>query len=251
MRSSSLSLKTSSGLPWRRILGLCAVLITMLCVAGWHIAKSRSYQFFGDIVPRVEMTEPFVVLSFDDGPTPNFTDEILAILAQHGVKASFFVTGESLQRFPELGKKIVDAGHELGNHSFSHRRMWFMDYDEVQREVEATQKLILKAGQEEPIYFRPPYGKKWINLPLYLSLNGITTAMWDVEPESDKAIAKDAEGIAQHVLEQVKPGSIVLLHVMYKSRRASMQAVPMIIESLSAKGYQFVTLGDLIAHSSS
>jgi peptidoglycan/xylan/chitin deacetylase (PgdA/CDA1 family) len=117
----------------------------------------------------------------------------------------------------------------------------------VAREVERTDELIRAAGYQGEIYFRPPYAKKLFALPYYLSRTGRTSVTWDVEPDSYPEIAADADKIAAHVLAQTRPGSIIILHVMYPSRRASLQAVPQIVAGLKAQGYSFKTVSELLA----
>jgi peptidoglycan/xylan/chitin deacetylase (PgdA/CDA1 family) len=223
--------------------------LALLCGAAalWQLSKSRTFQFFGRIVPRVETPQPLVALTFDDGPTREGTAEVLRILGERGVRATFFVTGGELERNPDAARDLVAAGHELGNHSYSHERMVFVTPSYVRREVERTDELIRAAGYAGPIHFRPPYGKKLLALPLYLSRHDRKTITWDVEPDSELAADADAAAIARHVLNRTRPGSIILLHVMYPSRAETMKAVPLIVEGLAREGYRFVTVSELLA----
>ena len=213
---------------------------------GWRIANSRSFQLVGTIVDRVATDAPMVALTFDDGPTPRGTDSILAILEREGVHATFFFTGAELAAHPDLGARFVAAGHEIGNHSYSHRRMLLRSPRFIRTEVERTDSLIRASGYSGPIHFRPPYGKKLLGLSWYLWRTGRTTVMCDVEPESDPEIAQSAERIIEHVAREVRPGSIVLLHVMYPSRRESLRAVEGVIRRLKREGYRFVTVSRLM-----
>jgi peptidoglycan-N-acetylglucosamine deacetylase len=154
---------------------LAAILIST--VALWNISKSRTFQMFGQIYPRVNTNEKVVALTFDDGPT-NKTDEILSILSDLNVKATFFVIGADLEKNMSLGQRIVEAGHELGNHTYSHNRMVLKSYDYVRREIETTDSLIEKAGFHGDIVFRPPNGKKLFVLPYYLKQHNRKTLMW-------------------------------------------------------------------------
>jgi len=228
------------------LISLIAILVAGLIVL-WNISKSRTFQFFGEIVPRVNTSQKVVALTFDDGPTPKATAELLAILAAENIHATFFVIGGDLEQHPEEGKKIVAAGHELGNHSYSHTRMILVTPAFVRREIESTDKLIRETGFQGPIHFRPPYGKKLFALPYYLSKTGRKTITWDVEPDSYPEIAASSDKITEHVLSKVEPGSIVLLHVMYPSGAESMKAVKKIIGGLRAQGYSFKTVSELIA----
>lgn len=212
--------------------------------AMWRVSRATTFQFFGEIVPRVETTERVVALTFDDGPTPGKTDEILSVLAAKDVRATFFVTGRELAAHPDEARKIVAAHHELGNHSYSHQRLIFKSPSFIADEIESTDRLIKTTGYAGEIHFRPPYGKKLFGLPYYLSRTNRKTIMWDVAPETGDA-DDDSDRIIAHVLENAAPGSIILLHVMYDSRAASMRAVPGIIDGLRSSGYNFKTVSEL------
>jgi chitin deacetylase len=227
-------------------LSVAAVLLFALAYGLWEIGKSRTFQFFGTIVPRVETSEKIIALTFDDGPTPQFTGEVLQILKEEDVKATFFLIGGELEKHLDEGKKIVAAGHEIGNHSYSHTRMILVPPSFVKEEIEKTDALIRAAGYERETHFRPPYGKKLFALPYYLSQNNRKSITWDVEPESFPEVAKSSEAITKYVLDNTQNGSIILLHVMYDPQKKSLAAVKPIIEGLKQKGFRFVTVSDLI-----
>ncbi|HEX6124704.1 MAG TPA: polysaccharide deacetylase family protein [Pyrinomonadaceae bacterium] len=210
-----------------------------------QFSSARSFQAFGTIVDRVETSRKIVALTFDDGPTPEVTRPLLDLLEKEQVRATFFVTGAELEKQMNLGIRIAAMGHELGNHSYSHTRMIFVTPSFVQSEIERTDALIREAGYQNPIHFRPPYGKKLFVLPYYLSQNGRTTVTWDIEPDSNtRATAGD---IAREAVEQTRPGSIILLHVMYANRVESFKAVGKITNDLKANGYEFVTVSELMS----
>lgn len=211
----------------------------------WQISKARTFQFFGGIVSWVETDKKIVALTFDDGPTKN-TGTVLEMLDKLGVKATFFVTGSELKQNPEAGRMIVQAGHELGNHSYSHNRMVFKSQSFIKKEIEETDSLIRQAGYQGDILFRPPYGKKLLGLPYYLNKQHRKSIMWDIEPESYPEIGADTNKIVKYVAEKTKPGSIILLHVMYESRAKSVDSITGVINELKAKGYQFVTVSELL-----
>jgi len=213
----------------------------------WQISRSSTFQFFGQLIPRVNTSQKVIALTFDDGPTPGATGQILSALDQGHVRATFFVTGAELEKNMAEGKRIVAAGHELGNHSYSHKRMVLVTSSFVKQEIERTDRLIRNAGYQGEIYFRPPYGKKLFALPYYLSRTGRKSITWDVEPDSYPEIAADSDKIAEYVLSRTRPGSIIILHVMYSSRGESLKAVGKIIEGLKAQGYSFKTVSELLA----
>ncbi|HET6231370.1 MAG TPA: polysaccharide deacetylase family protein [Longimicrobiaceae bacterium] len=221
--------------------------VCLLLIGAYTLVSSRTWQTFGRIVPRVETREKVVALTFDDGPTPLGIDSVLPMLQRRGVRATFFVTGAETERHPDLARRLVAAGEELGNHTWSHPRMLLKPPAFIRGEIERTDLQIRAAGYHRPILFRPPFGKKGIALPLYLSRHGRTTVTWDVEPDSYAEVAATPEGIVRHVLERTRPGSIILLHVMYPSRATSRAAVPGIVDGLRARGYRFVTVSEMVA----
>lgn len=192
-------------------------------------------------------TRPVVALTFDDGPQPPYTQELLAVLRERGAKATFFVIGSNLETYPALAAEIVREGHELGNHSYSHKRMVFRSRGFIRREIERTDDLIRRAGQSGDVHFRPPYGKKLLLLPLHLASAGRKNVFVDVEPDSHPDVAASADRIVEHVLARAKPGSIILLHAENRRRGESFRAVSGIVDGLKARGYAFVTVSELLA----
>jgi peptidoglycan/xylan/chitin deacetylase (PgdA/CDA1 family) len=221
-------------------------LVTVLTAAVvlWNISSSRTFQFFGELVNRVETTDDVVALTFDDGPDPAGAQQVLDVLAEEQVHATFFLMGRDLQAHPDLGRKIAEAGHEIGNHTFNHERMVGVLPGTVAKEIEDTDAEIRKTGYQGEIHFRPPNGKKLFALPHYLSTHDRKTIMWDVEPDS--AGMPTAQQIEQDTLNQAKPGSIILLHPMYASRDQTRQALKPIIRGLKERGHRFVTISALL-----
>lgn len=233
--------------PLRRWIIAGSVSLVLLLVAAsatYCLARSRTYQLAGELVGRVATTEKVVALTFDDGPSDS-TPEVLDMLATAGVSATFYLNGAALDRYPGYGARIARAGHEIGNHTYTHRRMVFVTPATVAREIETTDAAIARTGYRGPVTFRPPHGKKLWALPDYLAEHRRTTVMWDVEPDS--AGAPETDRIVDETVMSVRPGSIVLLHVMHDSRSASRAAVPRIVDRLRAEGYRFVTVSELLA----
>lgn len=226
---------------------LAVLLLLLGCYSLWQLSSARSFQVFGELVQRVDTTEKIIALTFDDGPSRAYTDEVLGLLAHYDVHATFFLTGKEMAANPEHTRRLLASGHQLANHSFSHPRMVLMSQTAIAKEIEQTDLLIRQAGYQGDIVFRPPYGKKLLGLPWYLKQQNRLTVMWDLEPESDAALAKDAEAMAQYVIDNAKLGSIILLHVMYQSRQSSRDALPLIITGLQQQGYRFVTVNALLA----
>lgn len=132
----------------------------------FQVSKSRTFQFAGELVDRVETDRKVVALTFDDGPGDR-TPEVVRTLHELDVPATFFVVGSALHDNPGFGRRLVEAGHELGNHTYSHQRMLMVSAEFVAQEVERTDAEIRAAGHTGPIHFRPPNGKKLFALPNY------------------------------------------------------------------------------------
>ncbi|MFA9558305.1 polysaccharide deacetylase family protein [Evansella sp. AB-rgal1] len=228
---------------------LCIVLALLVgnSYVLYEVSGSRSFQFFGELVTKIETSEKVVALTFDDGPGIN-TDEILHMLQTHDVKGTFYLTGSEIEEDFEKAVRIVKHGHEIGNHTYSHPRMVLKSPSFITEEIKETDKLIREIGYEGDIHFRPPYGKRLFILPYYLSSNDRKTILWDIEPETYPEIAASSDKITKHVVENVEPGSIILLHVMYESRRESLDAVAPIITALKDEGYTFVTVSQLLEY---
>jgi len=234
----------------KRIIIIAAVIAVLMLTGAllFKIMNLRSFQFFGGLVSQVNTDEKVVALTFDDGPTEK-TDEILKILEESDINTTFFLNGGSIAENPDNARKIAEAGHELGNHTYSHKRMIFKGYSYIKREIEDTDKLIREAGYSGDINFRPPNGKKLLLLPYYLHRHGRRTIMWSMEPDSYPELASSPEKITEYVEDNIKPGSIILLHVMYDNeKRGSLEAIKSIAAALKEKGYRFVTVSELLEY---
>ncbi|UHS57314.1 polysaccharide deacetylase family protein [Agrobacterium vaccinii] len=232
----------------RRVVIGCGILAVLLtAIVSLHVySNSRTTQLFGDIIARVETDKPVVALTFDDGPSARFTKDVLTVLKDRDVKATFFLIGkETAENLPQA-RLIAEAGHEIGNHSYSHADMRWSSLSAVKDELERTDAAIRAAGYKGEILFRPPYNKKLLTLPWYLSQHDRKTIMWDVEPESYPEVADNPNALAKYVIDNAMNGSIIIMHVMYRSREVSRQALPLIIDGLRQRGFEFVTVSKLI-----
>jgi peptidoglycan/xylan/chitin deacetylase (PgdA/CDA1 family) len=229
------------------IVPLAAVALLAGGLAGAHrLARSRTTQLFGVLVSRVDTSERVVALTFDDGPTAAVADELLSTLGSRHVPATFFVNGAHLAEAPQVARRLVAAGHELGNHTYSHAHLVFHSQRFIRSEVERTDDLIRAAGHQGEIYFRPPFCWKLVGLPWFLRRTGRTTVTWDIDADPPSVVS-DPEPAAAECVRRVRPGSIILLHVWYSSRATSRAMVPLILDRLQAQGYRFVTVRELLA----
>ncbi|HKP16082.1 MAG TPA: polysaccharide deacetylase family protein [Gemmatimonadaceae bacterium] len=238
--------------PTRVVLVVTLPVLVLLVLAGVRsVARSRTFQLFGTLVAEAHPRERIVALTLDDGPVEPVVDSLIGVLRAHGAHATFFLTGRELAAAPQAGAKLVAAGHELANHSYTHGRMILVTPSRVRDEVERTDSLLRAAGQRGPVWFRPPFGYKLVGLPRYLAATGRTTVMWSIEPDSYRDVAESSAGIVRHVLDRVRPGSIIILHPWYASRRTSREAIGPLVDSLHARGYRVETVGTLLGASSS
>lgn len=211
------------------------------------ISKSRTFQFSGELINRVNTKDKVVALTFDDAPT-GFSDQVVDILQEKDVKATFYMIGQNIKDHPQQAQYIADHGHELGNHSYSHHRFLLKSLSFIDHEIQTTNQLIRDLGYQGDITFRPPNCKKLFLLPWYLNRHNIKTVTWDVEP--DTYVPGDAQAIVSLTLDHVSPGSIILLHPFCSDRcQADRDALPLIIDQLKSQGYSFVTVSQLLTHS--
>jgi peptidoglycan-N-acetylglucosamine deacetylase len=222
-----------------------AIIAILLAFAGWRISKARCFQLVGELTCRIETDQKLVALSFDDGPTPEGVDAVLATLEPRGIKATFFLIGHRMEKWPGQARRLVGAGHEVGNHSYTHTRMigkWPSTYDS---EIARTDRLLKAEGVTNPKLFRPPFGKRLIGLPLAVERAGYRTIMWDVEDQPE--YFKESRDYADDILRRVRPGSIILMHPMYRHNQTAKDALPLVLGGLKAKGYRIVPVGELLA----
>jgi peptidoglycan/xylan/chitin deacetylase (PgdA/CDA1 family) len=191
-----------------------------------------------------------VALSFDDGPDPEVTPAVLDALADHGAQATFFAIGRSLESHPQLARRLLAEGHELGNHSWRHSR-WqnFLDTAAQGREIEAGARVIraLTGNPAEPLY-RPPIGLKSPPLARAAYQKELTLVAWSLHSRDTRSA--DPERISRRVLERIRPGDIVLMHDGHdqpgRHRPACARALPPILRGLRQQGLDCVTVSELL-----
>jgi peptidoglycan/xylan/chitin deacetylase (PgdA/CDA1 family) len=223
--------------------GAAALLLAAVAAAAlWQVSRARCFVLVGDITCRVETRAALVALTFDDGPTDLGVDAVLPVLERHDATATFFLVGKQVEERPHLAARLRAAGHEIANHSFTHQRMIGRPGDWYDDEIARTEALLARAGGSAGL-FRPPYGKKLVGLPRATSRAGLRMVMIDVEEPT----TTDPAEYAREVVAGARPGSILLLHAMYRANRTARDALPLILEGLRAKGLRAVSVGELIA----
>jgi peptidoglycan-N-acetylglucosamine deacetylase len=178
-----------------------------------------------------------VTLTFDDGPSPVHTAQVLRILRSFGVPAAFFCVGMHVRAYPQLVRAMADEGHEVGNHTWSHAYLPELPPDETVRQLRSTSQAIAQAIGAPPTLARPPYGGRGGSVLRATADEGLTTVLWDVEA-SDWTLP-GADAIADAVLRQARDGSVVLLHDGGGDRAQTVAALPRIIDGLLGRGFRF------------
>ncbi|MBK6919583.1 MAG: polysaccharide deacetylase family protein [Deltaproteobacteria bacterium] len=181
-----------------------------------------------------------IALSFDDGPRPASTARVLAILREHDAHATFFMLGEQVQRHPEAAAAVAAAGHELGNHGWSHRSWKLLFPSQLQRELDDTADAIADATGTTPHVVRPPFGRFPESAVAIVHGRGDDLVLWSVD--SLDSAGADADTIARTVVDAARPGDIVLLH---DREWASVRALPQILAGLRRKGLRVVPVSQL------
>jgi peptidoglycan/xylan/chitin deacetylase (PgdA/CDA1 family) len=195
---------------------------------------------------QVKTRKRIIALTFDDGPHEKCTEEILEILKQNEIHATFFVIGRNLQAHPEIVKEAYKNGNVIGNHSFSHSRFTTLSEKEIVDELLKTNELIYNTIGVYPLLFRYPYGGCSDKSREVVDSLGFTTIAWCDATNDYDADKTTSEKIAEDIIKLAKPGAIIILHDGGGDREKTVQALPIIIKALKEKGYRFLTLPELL-----
>ncbi len=189
---------------------------------------------------HAEAGQSVVYLTFDDGPHPDFTPAIMEILARYGAQATFFVLGTEVERFPKLAAALAAAGHQLANHTYHHVALDEISRDTYRAEIAATDAAIRSAAGDaaRPTRcVRPPFGAIGADTTAIAAELGKSVVMWNIDPQDWRQ--PDADQIAQHILENVFPGAIVLMHDGGGSRTQTVAALETVLAELAARSFAF------------
>ncbi len=227
-----------------RFIGGAAGVAAGLMVYG---VRGRSSQMFAPSVWRGCGGRKSIALTFDDGPS-GATPELLACLERYGVKATFFQCGMNVRRLPQIARDVAACGHEIGNHTDSHARLYFRSPSFIYGEMFRAQEAIAETTGSAPVLFRAPYGARWPGLRHAQERLGLLGVMWTV-------IARDwvlpSERIAERLLRGARNGAIFCLHDGREVRpdpdvREMLQAVRRVIPVLRERGFRFETVSELL-----
>jgi peptidoglycan/xylan/chitin deacetylase (PgdA/CDA1 family) len=195
----------------------------------------------GRLVVGGNTAAPEIALTFDDGPSPVFTGQVLDVLGRYGAVATFFCIGLNAHAFPETLDRIAADGHEIGNHTWSHPYLPDLSRSELTIQLERTNEVLATATGRVPTLVRPPYGGRSAQVLRWLAEGGMTTILWNAETSDWARPGQDV--IEAEVARQAVPGSIVLFHDGGGDRSQTVAALPGIMDHLCEKGYRFVRAG--------
>ncbi|PTM56485.1 polysaccharide deacetylase family protein [Desmospora activa] len=233
------------------ILLTCLVFfLDTLAVPTWAAPPHQMDRFYfernGSVIWEVPTTQPMIALTFDDGPNPRYTTEILDILKKYDAKATFFVIGEQVEKYPELVKREIREGHEVGNHTFHHRSIKRQNAATISHELAETDILVLGLTGIHPHLFRPPGG--YYDQPTVETATkaGYQVVMWSWHQDTRDWSRPGVHKIASTVINNARNGDIVLLHDHGGNRKQTVAALKRILPALKKKGYQFITVSEMM-----
>lgn len=218
--------------------------VTMLTnLAGWAFVTSKDVSGYV-LASELKKTAPSKVISmkkialtFDDGPHPKVTMQILKTLEKYDAKATFFLVGQEVKKYPEIVKATFEAGHEIGNHTYNHSKLTTLPLKQMRLQIQSTDSIIKATIGQNATVFRPPYGA--YNKTVINQLN-VPLTMWTIDTLDWKH--RDPKKTVQAINKQVKNGSIILMHDIHQT---TADALETILSTLQKQGYEFVTVSEL------
>lgn len=198
---------------------------------------------------RAQTDRQLVALSFDDGPHPVYTPQVLDGLHRYGVRATFFLIGQNVEEHPTLARRLATENHEIGNHTFTHPSLPFLSDSQVLSEIRRTHEAIHCHTGRQPQFLRPPMGLFSRRIVDLIETSGYRTVIGDVYPRDPHR--PGTQKIISRILDRVRPGSLIILHDGGNGRKTdrsqTVNALAQVIPALLDRGFQFVTLSELAA----
>ena len=215
----------------------------MICAAAVITTPVRA-ECQSQVYSRRENDRMMIALTFDDGPHPRYTPQILEILDKYKVRATFFTVGENVVLWPEIVRDCIRGGHEIANHTYSHKDLSRDSYEDICREICHTETVLYEEFEIRPKLLRPPGGL--YNKPVILASAELdyTIVLWNIDTR-DWAHTP-AHKIAENVLTNVQAGDIILMHDYISKNSPTPAALDKMIPELLERGYNFVTVSEML-----
>ncbi len=193
-----------------------------------------------------------VALTFDDGPDAIFTPQVLDVLKEYNVQATFFLTGTNCKRYPEIVRRIQAEGHAIGSHSYSHPDLRKLAaVTAYQTEILSTQTILEGLIGYQPSFYRPPYGAVTDEQIIYFAQHDLKTINWSIDSFDWDSKQNSVDEITDKIFKCIHEGAIILMHSAGIDRSNTVRSLPIIIETLREKGYQFKTIPEMLELSQS
>lgn len=233
----------------RILTATCALLLCCTSTAMGHpLVKNRYYyEQRGDMIWEVQTSRKVIALTFDDGPDPLETKQILDILKQYDAKCTFFAIGKRIAAYPDIAKQVIAEGHELANHTYNH--VYFkkpISQRKLREELVLTENEIMKISGKRSALFRPPggmYDETLINVSNHM---GLKPVLWSWHQDTRDWKRPGVYNISNKVIRNAHSGDIVLFHDHVHGRSQTREALKIILPELQKQGYQFITVSELI-----
>ncbi|TBL78358.1 polysaccharide deacetylase family protein [Paenibacillus thalictri] len=222
----------------------CVIAVLLLGCLGWMPLTAAAPQ--SEVVWNVETDQKLIALTFDDGPNPVYTPQILDILQQYQAKATFFVLGKKVQAYPQIAIREVNEGHEIANHTFDHHFLKNVSPEKLKEEIRQTQDVIFDITEQIPHVFRPPGGFYNDALIDLAREDHFTVVMWSWYQDTKDWKKPGVQKIVNTVLNNVHNGDIILFHDLEGDCRQTVEALKIILPALKEQGYRFVTVSDMM-----
>ncbi|MEF3304562.1 polysaccharide deacetylase family protein [Paenibacillus sp. GYB003] len=213
--------------------------------------KGRDYyETRGEIVWEVPTEQKVIALTFDDGPDPVDTPAILELLRQYGAKATFFVVGQRVDKFPDIVRREMEEGHEIANHTFTHNYMNGRKHsaDRIADEIMKTEQSIVRVTGKKPHLFRPPGGYYNDQVVGASKTTGYKVVMWSWHQDTEDWSTPGVGKIVNKVLKNARNGDIVLFHDYVEGKTQTVEALRQILPQLKERGFRFITVSELLTH---
>ncbi|KWX74898.1 polysaccharide deacetylase [Paenibacillus riograndensis] len=212
-----------------------------------NVKDRNYYEQRGEMIWEVPTTQKVIALTFDDGPDPSETDQILDVLQQYNAKCTFFAIGKRIATYPDVARRVITEGHELANHTYNH--VYFkkpVSEQQIQEELELTEKEIIKVSGRHSSLFRPPGGMYDETLVDVSNSMGLKPVLWSWHQDTRDWNRPGVYSISSRVIRNARNGDIVLFHDHVHGQSQTREALKIILPELQKQGFRFVTVSELI-----
>jgi peptidoglycan-N-acetylglucosamine deacetylase len=233
------------------VLSIAFTLVAVICVAAFTVFFDEAVLVRKGTFYRERTSDKVVALTFDDGPSPVWTPTILDELKKAGVKATFFMLGQHVEKYPEIARRVAQEGHEIENHSYDHHVLFYYKMEELAKEIKDCEAAIKNVTGQTTKYFRPP--KAWLNDREKEGVKGMgyEVVLWSLN--SKDWVTFDDKYIVKYIMRRIHPGDIILFHdsggvfgTEGGNRQETVNTISRLVGKLRDRGYQFVTISELL-----